>query len=73
MSILTRRSFVQSIGASVSASSLLNGAAGEKHLLYVANPGVRNYVEHGGIGVTIFDIADGYRFVRRLPTWEATG
>jgi DNA-binding beta-propeller fold protein YncE len=72
MSTLTRRSFVQSIGASVSASSVLNGAAGDKHLLYVANPGIRNYVQHGGIGVTIFDIADGYRFVRRLPTWEAT-
>lgn len=41
----------------------------EKHLLYVANPGIRNYVENGGIGVTVFDIDDGYKFVKRIPTW----
>lgn len=42
----------------------------EQHLLYVASPGIRNYVEHGGIGVLVFDIDNGYRFVRRIPTWD---
>src|SRR5437762_4291832 len=42
----------------------------EKHLLYVAVPGVRNYVEHGGIGILIFDIDNGYKFVKRIPTWD---
>src|SRR5258708_24662396 len=41
---------------------------GEHHFLYVAEPGIRNYVEHGGIGVLVFDIDRGYAFVRRIPT-----
>jgi hypothetical protein len=45
-------------------------AAKEKHLLYVASPGLRNYVEYGGVGVLIFEIDDGYRFVKRIPTWD---
>jgi DNA-binding beta-propeller fold protein YncE len=45
-------------------------AAGARHLLYVATPGIRNYVEYGGVGVLVFDIASGYRFVRRIPTWD---
>src|SRR5437588_4745663 len=43
----------------------------ERHLLYVAVPGVRNYVEHGGIGILVFDINEGHRFVKRIPTFEA--
>jgi DNA-binding beta-propeller fold protein YncE len=41
-----------------------------QHLLYVANPGTRNYVEYGGVGITVFDIDNGYKFVRRIPTWD---
>src|SRR5688572_18452550 len=44
-------------------------APAERHLLYVASPGTRNYVEYGGVGILVFDIDDGYRFVRRIPTW----
>ena len=44
-------------------------AADEQHLLYVANPGTRNYVEYGGVGITVFDIDQNYKFVRRIPTW----
>jgi DNA-binding beta-propeller fold protein YncE len=47
------------------------GNAAERHYLYVAEPGIRNYLEYGGIGVLVFDIDDGYKFVRRIPTWEA--
>ena len=35
-------------------------------LLYVASPGVRNYVEWGGHGVLVFAIDDGHRFVKRI-------
>lgn len=42
----------------------------ERRFLYVAAPGIRNYVEHGGIGLLVFDIDAGYRFVRRIPTFE---
>src|SRR5947207_6083527 len=54
------------------AASLLPAqppAGKEKHLLYVASPGIRNYEEYGGVGVLVFDIDDGYRFVKRIPTW----
>ena len=37
--------------------------------LYVAEPGIRNYQQYGGIGVLVYDIANGYRFVKRIPTW----
>jgi DNA-binding beta-propeller fold protein YncE len=45
-------------------------AAAAKHLLYVASPGIRNYVEFGGVGILVYDIAAGHRFVKRMPTWE---
>ena len=41
-----------------------------KHLLYVASPGIRNYTEYGGVGVLVFDIDNGYRLIRRIPTWQ---
>ena len=41
-----------------------------QHLLYVAEPGTRNYVEYGGVGILVFDIDNGYKFVRRIPTWD---
>src|SRR5207244_1916850 len=36
-------------------------------LLYVASPGIRNYVEYGGVGVLVYDIDSGHRWVRRIP------
>src|SRR3954468_3064230 len=54
----------------LSISSARIPAASEQHLLYVANPGTRNYVEYGGVGIAVFDIANGYKFVRRIPTWD---
>jgi hypothetical protein len=40
--------------------------AGLRRLLYVASPGVRDYVQWGGHGVLVFDIDDKHRFVKRL-------
>ena len=37
-----------------------------QRLLYVASPGVRNYVEWGGHGVLVYDIDHGHRFVKRI-------
>jgi DNA-binding beta-propeller fold protein YncE len=42
--------------------------ASEHHLLYVAEPGIRNYVEYGGVGVLVYDIDAGYKFLRRIPS-----
>src|SRR5215472_12877266 len=40
-----------------------------EHLLYVASPGIRNYTQYGGVGILVFDIDHGFRFVKRIPTW----
>lgn len=42
--------------------------AEERRLLYAAVPGIRNYLEYGGHGLLVFDIDDGHRFVKRIPT-----
>jgi len=45
--------------------------AKEHHYLYAASPGIRNYLEYGGMGIVVFDIEDGYKFVKRIPTGDA--
>jgi len=40
----------------------------ERRFLYVATPGIRNYLEYGGHGILVFDIDRGHRFVRRIPS-----
>jgi len=40
----------------------------ERKFLYVAEPGIRNYLEYGGHGVLVFDIDRGHRFVKRIPS-----
>ena len=42
--------------------------AAERHLLYVAAPGIRNFLEYGGHGLIVFDIDHGHQFVKRIPT-----
>ena len=59
MSAIKPRSFAKGLFALLSAVALLRGqapSAKEKHLLYVASPGIRNYVEYGGVGVLVYDI-----------------
>ena len=38
------------------------------HYLYVATPGIRNYLGYGGHGIVVFDIDNGHKFVKRIPT-----
>jgi hypothetical protein len=45
-------------------------AVSQHHYLYVAEPGIRNYVEYGGVGVLVYDIDAGYKFVRRIPSQD---
>jgi hypothetical protein len=44
-----------------------NSTMAERKLLYVAVPGIRNYLEYGGHGVLVFDIDHDHRFVKRIP------
>ena len=36
--------------------------------LYVASPGIRNYVEWGGKGILVYDIDRGHAFVKRIAS-----
>ncbi len=47
--------------------------AQEKSFLYAAVPGIRNYLEFGGIGLVVFDRDAGYKVVKRIPTWSLKG
>jgi DNA-binding beta-propeller fold protein YncE len=42
----------------------------QRDLLYAAVPGRVNDIGFGGIGILVFDAARGFRFVKRIPTWE---
>ena len=55
----------------VAAQSTCSGATSrERHFLYVASPGIRNYVEYGGVGLLVFDMDQGHKFVKRIPTFD---
>src|SRR5258708_11515195 len=41
-----------------------------RHFLEVAWPGLSNCVEYGGVGILVYDVEAGYRFVKRIPTWD---
>ncbi len=36
--------------------------------MYVVCPGIRDYLEFGGAGILAFDIDNGHKFVKRIPT-----
>ena len=36
--------------------------------LYVAAPGIRNYLEHGGHGLLVFDVDHDHTFIKRIAT-----
>src|SRR4051794_37715479 len=42
--------------------------AADGRFLYVAEPGIRDYLEFGGHGVLVFDIDHGHKFVKRIPS-----
>jgi hypothetical protein len=67
---ITRRDFVQRSSAALAALAMprVFGARADQHLLYVAEPGIRNYVEWGGIGILVYDVDDNFRFLKRIPT-----
>ncbi len=39
-----------------------------KKYLYVAEPGIRNYLEYGGHGILVYDMGDDYKLIKRIPT-----
>jgi DNA-binding beta-propeller fold protein YncE len=73
--MMQRREFLGR--AAMAAGGLLTGGVplvaappGDGRFLYVATPGIRNYVEYGGIGVLIFDMDRKHQLVKRIPTFD---
>jgi len=56
-------------GFALLAALLLSAdpAPNAQRYLYVACPGIRNYLEFGGHGLLVFDIDHGHKFVKRIP------
>ncbi len=57
---------IASIKSPPSAATIFK--SNERHFLYVATPGIRNYLEYGGHGLLVFDIDDGHRLIKRIKT-----
>ena len=53
------------------AIALVASAAAQqtRRFLYVAVPGAGNETEYQGVGILVYDIDDGHKFVKRIPTW----
>ncbi len=45
-----------------------NLEGGTGHYLYVATPGIRDYLGYGGHGLLVFDIDNNHQFVKRIST-----
>jgi DNA-binding beta-propeller fold protein YncE len=48
------------------SSSVAFAEKDTKRYLYVASPGIRDYLEYGGHGILVFDIDEDHKFVRRI-------
>ena len=52
--------------ASAQTNSTTPATNAIQRLLYVASPGIRDYLEYGGHGILVFDIDNRHTFVRRI-------
>ncbi|RDC63613.1 YncE family protein [Adhaeribacter pallidiroseus] len=50
------------------SSVINNKAPGNGRFLYVAVPGIRDYLGYGGHGILVFDINNNHQFVKRIKT-----
>lgn len=66
---MTTRSMFQSLAAiAFVAWTGLYSHADNRRFLYVAAPGIRDYLEFGGAGILVFDIDNQHKFVKRIAT-----
>jgi hypothetical protein len=64
---------MKTIAIAVTLFSLILSAFGsepnrDRRYLYVAVPGIRDYLEFGGHGLLVFDIDNNHKFVKRIAT-----
>jgi DNA-binding beta-propeller fold protein YncE len=60
--------FVSSWVSLPKSSITHDSPAATKHYLYVAVPGIRDYLGYGGHGILVFDMDNNHRFVKRIAT-----
>ncbi len=65
---LPREVMVILLLAFCACASAAEDANAPRRLLYVAVPGVRNYLEYGGHGLLVFDVERDHQFVKRIAT-----
>jgi DNA-binding beta-propeller fold protein YncE len=70
----SRRDFIRSAIGTVACAAVAGplaraaaAASGTRRYMYVAAPGIRDYLERGGHGILVFDIDNGHKFVKRIP------
>lgn len=73
MATISRRAAIGAGAGAIFGTAALRGMAAParpavQRRLYVAVPGIRDYLEYGGHGLLVFDIDDGHRFVKRIAT-----
>ncbi len=69
-SIARRHALGRMLGFTLAASAFSSWKRPTRALsrrLYVAAPGIRNYLEYGGHGLLVFDVDAGHRFLKRIP------
>src|ERR1051325_658821 len=69
---MKRREFIAATAGALALPLLreVGAQATRRRLLYITEPGIRNYVRYGGVGVLVYDIDNNYKFVRRIQTWS---
>lgn len=70
LTLMLRRIVLALVLFTLGTAGLAAADAGPAHgrFLYVAVPGIRNYLEYGGHGVLVYDIDAGHKLVRRIPS-----
>ncbi|KAA5540903.1 YncE family protein [Adhaeribacter rhizoryzae] len=65
--LLLALTFNRNIQVELHAAALQKAPANGRYL-YVAVPGIRNYLGYGGHGLLVFDMDNGHKFVKRIKT-----
>jgi DNA-binding beta-propeller fold protein YncE len=64
--------FLSALSLAAPLAMIAGGHAQQpQRFLYAGAPGVGNQAGHGGVGILVFDIDRGYKFVKRIPTWTS--
>jgi len=67
--LFDRRTFVAAlVAAPLIPSPAVARRGATKRYLYVATPGIRNYLEYGGHGLLVYDMDNAFKLVKRIPT-----